>query len=701
MPEMTLVTKLMADATQFRSGTDSARASTDSLRGSVNSIIGQLERQKKAFEQAGRSTRDWIEADKDASAEAKELANSLLKQVDALKQLERAKKGVTVVDSSPMGALLKPDYFGRGLARMGAQSAIDAERLKKEESRNAADPFLRGMASYQQTEDPFQRGLRTMQVHREKALKDEEEYKTRRLKSGQELDALQEKQERESGERISRQQQDRAQRRQSQQEIADAREKSRRTAQDRRDDANVNRQLNEQQYGRRPGSDYQPDQKRDNRKWAGVEGFRAIEDFAQGSAYGGLRGGLLAASNNISQMGATFGAFGAMAGSALSTTIVLGSQLYETWRKAASGADAAAAALKEYDRTLGSVVSHSQQMLQSRMDLRDVRDNFGRSQGQSAQDIKAQKDAIALEEQRLRDERDARADRDRGMGTAGVFAGDRDRERTRREGDWFPFVNSVIRMATGQEQQVHRLPDEVLNKDATAQAREEERQIIRDNEKLNAHRQRLIELEKEHRRNSQREDENAMREMKQAAASLAAHRRGGRGERTEWEQIQDRRDRNNAQNAKEKDRFESGQAWFQRDSESMMLDGMTPLQREAYRAQKDHTERLLKSEEAARLGVITPDERAKFDAASVVSRDRQLREAKFGGMQADGQSGFGSQDARSTGGMNAIIKAIRFGEQDRAISELKRNGDISEDLAASIKDGVTIKNLAPVPIVTF
>lgn len=83
-----LVTRLICDASQYSRGTDTAVSSNRALSGSIDSIIGQLERQKKAMQNASLTTRDNIlgAAGKGATEGQINVALQLDEEVSALRQ---------------------------------------------------------------------------------------------------------------------------------------------------------------------------------------------------------------------------------------------------------------------------------------------------------------------------------------------------------------------------------------------------------------------------------------------------------------------------------------------------------------------------------------------------------------------------------------------------------------------------------------
>jgi hypothetical protein len=835
------ITRLLCDASKYTQGTSAAVAGNRELSGSCNTIIGALERQKRALDTVGRSTLDWIEADKKASNEIKEHARALLVEVDALRQKQAALAAVATEQSRvikhgteihsaggrPRGGsgeysfpAAEPardtevnsgsytggnDHYGSGAnpqshaemmaemarkRRMGAgglnilseadvaadqqearrragadrdqqeadeaKARDEADRIRKERQRirgdrdaeddadkAAADAehdrrnnavrdlhgsimdrremtgsvgfsargisgserqrFLReqrdleGRMDAQGITDPGERSLLTGglkksqqgdvsgRIEKERtgiliglkqqvlaAKQAEDEYTLSKLKGDKASAGAIAKARKDADEHILKPLRDRG---------ADANEIA--AAQTL---INKHRELGDVRK-RRQKNEHENESKKDHRQWAGVEGFRAIEDFAQGSATGGLRGGLLAASNNISQMGAAFGAAGAMAGSVVSTVIVLGSSIYETWRKAAYGGNEANAAIKEYDRMVSSVLSHTRELGQLRITSRDMQS--GSSLDGAVQNEQRLRDNATRREEDLKAKEEAFKDQMAGMGAQGLTSGDLNSEASRRE----ETVWGLRRNAASEQHA--NLSEEALTLENRQRIMEQEREHLRGHQLLFRERQQLPQAEK-------LAMERGQAEADRNQAVERSRRVGGVGPLTEWQQMEKERGFANEENAKAKGKFERGQSWMQSRREDILLSGMaSDKQRDAYRAEKEHQESLAKSAEAERLGIMTPKERKAMDDASTAKRDKDIRESKYGDLQADGNSGFGSADVKTSQGFNALVKAMRYSEQDKTIAELKKNGDITKESAQAIVDALNIKLSAPVPVVDF
>lgn len=762
-----LVTKLIADSTQYTAGTKSAISSNTELHGSVNSIIGQLMRQKKAYEDVGKSTLDWIAADQKASNETKEHARNLLSEVDALKKAAIATRELadaqtrraaaiptsTVVTDPMRGTFRIDDPYGtkakaeadriarhaagmptstvvgtgtggksdfqiqrerdandpvlggmarwqkendawqRGMNQMRANHEKEmAERkrqsdeLRKQQEKDANDPVLKGFAKQKELDDPFQKGLRNMAADKDQ----EEADRQYRINAARKRDAFEAEDtaEKENQNRIRQRQNDnRTLRRQEQEEenrrLADVRENSRRMAQYRRDDINVQKQISE---ARKAAIDTQNKSGRLN--FAGIEFGRAIEDFTQGSVYGGLKGGILAASNNISQvfiglqsqmqgstsrLGQALGNYGGIIGSAISTTMILGVTLYEVLNKAAARTDSAAQGVKRFSEQIEEAVKRLKELRGAERDLINI------NREESPQALKGK--LRTTEEQGLELEHEI-ADRTRlmrdklvALGAAGP-GGKVDAMGLQLAAENAKGVlgNQDVFAAVGLGGEPVKVNQSALTPEFIAQLRKEEEQLFL----LQQKRVSLAEQEKAIRQNI------PLLEQQQ---NLIATKFAQNQRQADFAAMQER-----------------GKVAMQSRAEDLKLSEMdqkTTWGSAAYRAQKEHEESLRRSAEAERLGIMTPKERQAMDRSSEAKRDRDIRQAKYGDLQADGASGFQSADIKTSAGFNAAIKAMRYGEQDKTIGELKRNGDIGLEIKEAVIAVGEILSMAPVPVVDF
>lgn len=724
-----LVTRLIADSTQYTAGTKSAVASNTELHGSVNSIIGQLMRKKKALEDVGKTTLDWIAADKAASEEVKEHARSLLMQVDALKKLASAsndpilrmmnatretndpfqvglrRMGNTKVADDAAAAKDAADPFLSGMARwqkendswqrgmnqMRSNHAAEmaerdrqAKERREQQERDANDPFLKGMKKYQEEQDPFQKGLGRM-----KSDKDAEEAdKQYRINAARKRDVFEAEDaaEKENQNRIRQQQNDNRNRRRQEQEeerrhLDDVRENSRRMAQHRRDDINVQKQIAE---SRKAVVDTQAKSGRLN--FAGIELGRAIEDFTQGSVYGGLKGGFLAASNNISQMfiglqsqmqgstsrmGQMMANYGGVIGSAISTTMILGITAYDAWNKSKSGSDGATQGASKFTEQISSAIAKLKELRGDERELMNI------DREESPQALKGK--LRTTTEERLEVDREV-ADRAKLMRDKLVALG--------LAGPGGQVDANALQMAVGNAQGALGNQDlfaavgvggDLVKVNPAATTPEFIAQLRKEEEQVFLLRQKSVQLS---------EQEKKIREniplLEQQQNSLA----------TQF-----------AKNKRQADfdaMKERGKVAMQSRSEDLLLSGMKDEKdRAAFRAEKEHQESLRRSAEAERLGFMKPDERQKMDKDSLAKRDRDIREAKFGSLQADGSTGFGSADIKSTQGFNAAIKAMTYSQQTDTIAWLKKNGDIAAEQLAAQQQTNEILKMAPLPVVDF
>lgn len=421
-------------------------------------------------------------------------------------------------------------------------------------------------------------------------------------------------------------------------------------------------------------------------RWAGLEGFRAVEDFAQGSAYGGIRGGILAASNNLSQMGAAYGAYGGMVGAAISTTIILGSTAVEAWRKNSKGARDAAEATEHFTKNLTTAVAQSRSLLEIDQERRGVKDlDTGGAKSRTK----------SLENQIERYNHDLKfgeemAEKLKGkVGASGVSADDLQQWRDERvfrqqevggRADPLSGVSGAGRAATAWENRMSQVKPEALTDEFIKTQRELEQSRSREiaiRDKLMNTLQKEVQKQLEKR---QREDREIGQDQADRNSAVERSRRvGGVGPLTEWEQMDKERASANERNAKDKTQFEGGQSWYQNRKEELMLAGMKKDEdRAAYRAEKAHQESLRRSAEAERRGIITPGERSALDADSLKNRDKEMRLAKYGNIETGGHTGYNSEDVRSVGGANDLLMSIKSGQQMDWKAQLLKNGDIAE-----------------------
>lgn len=632
MPDLgDYVTRLICDASKYQSGTKQAIDGNQALHGSVNSIIGQLNRQQQAMEHAGRTTLDWIAADQKASNEAKEHARALLERVNAAKA-----------------------------AKSATEELIAADRKRRAESM-APGSMTSRMTSWQQENDPFQQGLRRMKAAEDEITKEKIEAGKRRLAAGKELDEQAARDEQINADIRARQAKNRADREAYEAEgLAGRRER-----QLRKDDANVMAQLEAQGYFNRRGKRPDDAPAKAGKAWAGAEAFRGIEDFVQGSAYGGLRGGIVAASNNLSQMGAAFGPYGAMAGSAAATVSILGVTAAEAWKKSRDGSEQALASVREYDRMVGSVLSRTKEMQSLRFSLQDTR-GLPSSDASRQREEELRRD-IQVAELDARSRATALADKKKAMGMpANAGVADLDREFILRQDDWRPWLD---RRRPGQMRQnriAGRVPDAMLTQDARDKWREEERMAAHEANVLVAKRTELSAAQARTKEMFDREAEIGNHRAHQAEAE---HR------------------------AQEEERMGRARNYVaQENLRASVADPFIGLGKggRALGIEADFRERQLKIREAFSQGAFGdgPEAEAKRrEALGLADRDRmrQHRELKYGDLPAsDGSTGFGAR-ANTAEGWTQIMKSIRATNENQQIAELKRNGDATEQVRTAVE----------------
>lgn len=695
-----LVYNLIGNSTSFVGANDRARASNDVLHGSVNSIIGQLMRQKKAFEDVGKSTLDYIAADKKASDEAKEHAVALMGEVNALKQLaEWRQKNASVANASrPYNERLA---LGMGDTRLTptqlmANAAAPGRDLRQKEldevfgldpKRHADRKAQLAAATDQRIADEQDRIQSTALARQERRLTDSLNRQTElRLRQQAAGNALNDR-------------------------LWFAPDASARQA---ADDKLVMQQLTDQGYfapgGKGAGKKKQAGNPRQN--FMAIEAGRFVEDFTQGSIYGGFKGGVLAGANNMSQMfvglqslmqnstskmGQAMANYGGIIGSVISTTMILGTIAVDSWLKASRGAKGAEEAVKSYDSSLSKAISRYEE-------LRAIRQIGERPDEMSNTGLIAKRRELADLEDSMKQAAKEQHIRDTQLGITGISSDEmrsslaKSRELAALGG----VPNAKLPRFTEDEARFHNLSAELKTNEAIKAREEREGEVAHQLEKQQELKKSLLQMELEIGRQQRNADRDAEQEIEQGFARFQAHQRGGKGPRTDWEMIEEGRARRNAENQRGADKFGRGQSWFQSRSEDLLLSSMRdPKDQAAYRAEKERSESWFKGKEAVKMGIITEQQRLDMVTASNAKRDRDMREAKYGNLQADGASGFGSADIKSTQGFNAVIKAMRYAEQDKTIQQLKQNGDIAAEQLKAQQQVVDILNKAPIPVVDF
>ena len=468
---------------------------------------------------------------------------------------------------------------------------------------------------------------------------------------------------------------------------------------------NRTREINSQQQGR------------DNRKWAGVEGFRAVEDFVQGSAYGGLRGGLLAASNNISQMGAAFGAAGAMAGSAASALIVLGSNAYEAWRNADGAIDLARRRVDEYSSSISKTVALHGELREIQLKANARQDSQSGAEG-NIRALKAQRDALEFT---IKDRADDTAAKEMAMGIQGltpeqVATASRQKAAQDRQlmiNDilkWTPFKwvggKETLPQSDAEQAAVNQLrlaPPGADDKGMNAKRHADAKQDQEDKVRLRDLTIGLNLAEKEFNRTRRESMEAVQRQIRldhERFKLLQNHRKDRLDTMAAGEQEEFLQRRQQTKKEADINRRDTARKWVGDRTEDLLLSGMkTDKERDAYAAEKEYQESLRRSFAAQQEKLLTPEEREAMDKKSQEKRDRDIRLSKYGDLQAGGSSGFASADIKSAAGMNNVMQAIRYANQTDTITQLKKIGDISQDIATAAKNvEIVLKSKPPIPV---
>ncbi|MES2788125.1 MAG: hypothetical protein V4719_00790 [Planctomycetota bacterium] len=112
-----LVTTLVCDASKYPAGTNTAIESNKALSGSIDSIIGQLQRQRKEFEKRGKTTQDNIlgSAAKGASEGQINAALQINEEVEALKKKAAAERDMVLAEQEAKTARDKAAASGAAL----------------------------------------------------------------------------------------------------------------------------------------------------------------------------------------------------------------------------------------------------------------------------------------------------------------------------------------------------------------------------------------------------------------------------------------------------------------------------------------------------------------------------------------------------------------------------------------------------------
>jgi len=124
-----LVTRLIADASQYTAGTDQARAGNKALSGSIDSIIGQLERQKKQMASMGQTTQDNIirQGGNGANEGSVNYALQLNNEVQALRDKKAAQDAATSAGNALLANLTQQARtFGMTTAEVRLYTAAQA-----------------------------------------------------------------------------------------------------------------------------------------------------------------------------------------------------------------------------------------------------------------------------------------------------------------------------------------------------------------------------------------------------------------------------------------------------------------------------------------------------------------------------------------------------------------------------------------------
>lgn len=742
------VTRLMMDTSGFK--TDGAVRELGVLSGSIDSIMGKLARAERQLDSLGNTTRGNIIGSAGDPAKI-QAALAMLDRVEAkqkairdLQESERQAAGreslgdrlmtranpgadpFRIPDQSYLGAIAtaqQKKQFAqerRDLEEeMKTLGMSSSEKQAKRAELTAAQEQEAGEASRQRARE------RTTQMEKERKnvladLRREMEALTRATNE-QALAELRQK-------GASKAQIDAAQAKVNQPLV----DRMRALGADPRDIAEAERlqtELSKKKY------DWQ--KKNDSRgKWAGVEMFRAVEDFAQGSAYGGIKGGILAASNNMSQAFMAYGAYAGMIGAAASATVILGTVAYEAWQKIKGGGEYAAEAVRKYGSEIARVTGELKSLRQLEQQGRDAVDPAKMKNWDQA---RAHDDATKRD---LENRRAELADLTRQMqlrkgqaGVQGMDAGQVERAvKMKATDDWdawkkqftatLNFAEGAMKIFSPAPWQEHR-PNNALEKQQLEQIKNAHPDVWKPEfrEQLVKEEQKKAQLEKEL---AQAEaNELAFKKTRnklalEAAAEEAKRRQQlmddwallGQGvlpdHRTNFERAMDQVRRNDARHEDESRKLQSnwtgGMDWRKSRATELAIDeanqnktwGGASLQ-----AVLDGRQNARKIDRLHELGVINVTERDAMRADEQKALERRIRAAKYGDLQADGRTGFNNQDIKTVGGFNAILQASRYSKEADMLAELKRSGDILHDIWEAQYEARKLESLAPVGVINF
>lgn len=656
---MDLVNRLLMDVSQHLSGLDRAAAGNKAYGGSIDAIIGKLEREKKLHESAGRTTQDNIQiaASKGVDLNKLDLANRLNSEVESM----RKKAGITDRDAA------------NNMKVVGSLKQLESQL---QATKRAQDEFNLSMLRNRNGKAEDINALRAKLM----------EPKLRELQAaGASPDEL-----RQARQLMLRQQ--------------------------------------DAQHGLQKGTSQ-------SGKWAGVELARAGEDFIQGSVYGGMKGGVLAASNNISQAMSAYGAYAGIVGSVTSAVLILGITAYDAWTKAQEGAKKGAEWTRNYTSDIDKAVAAQKSLRDIQQDMADAVDPHKMKTFAQAKDKTESIDRdLAKRKSELEDRLKFKQRQDTLLGTQGMTAAEQERaskevekiahNRTvdywARLGKLTPFAPGVIAgegMIKYEESKDPLLRQQALrmleaHEDVKKEGHlDKVRELEKDNAKLatekleieklqNAVIARRIELHGFERRKTLNDPELLSQRNRWADV-----RNGfSPDRRTALEQREDEIKNRQDVAKREADRFQSAEQW--RKSRGMDLEIVAANAKQMgggdmLQAQRDFVQNERRIQEMLDKGVITSKDAAGMWDQEAAERDRRMRQAKYGGLTADGSTGFSSMDVKSTGGFNAVLKAMRQDQQQKELTELKKNGEIAEESKAYLKIIAENSKLAPEKMVEF
>lgn len=380
-----------------------------------------------------------------------------------------------------------------------------------------------------------------------------------------------------------------------------------------------------------------PADKRGRGAMVGLEMSRAIEDSIAGGAYGGWKGAIMGASNNISQMGAMMGPQAAIIASVASMATVLGVTLIPKIHEWATGLEAikkkheevAAASKKAFEQESEQIVKRATQKHdETAQDNQFARD---KDKPRSVAEIKQRIDSLQMEREslyRVKVEEEA---------LRGQIA--RRTPKTKEERD---KNNDEIRESKLRQGDADRKNERLHRQQLDLKTQADEQQVIEDR-------------------------------GKQAAAWMASN---------EWDMQQ--RNKDKAELANKKAKSES-----LADMRLSLMPEDTQqgkVRKASLRAEMERVKRDKQIDEGLSEGLISKADADAMKKGSIDRRNKDVQDAKG---QDGGRQKAMASDVRSSEGMAQLLKALNANKDDigrRQLDVLQEVAQAERDVAAILKD---------------